>query len=300
MRYEITDLFKVTPSAGADRVRVWCPVITDTPYQRVLDLTVTTDPPGLSWELTRDAEFGNVMFHATITPATALTVSIGYAIERLSLTPPAGPSARPLTVRQVFLRSLHPERHVDLNATTQKLARQVTAGEDNPLTQARMIYDHVTGAMEYDARRQSFTGSTQHALVCSVGNCNDIHALLVSLCRSIGIPARFVLGQALEQPAGGPGEGQDACDVCGYHCWAEIYIAGLGWLPADASCATKYSKHGLFGALETNHIAFSTGRDFLLAPPQHGPRILFFAAPYAEADAQDCPIERHLSFTQPT
>ncbi|AMC63804.1 hypothetical protein RN09_2056 [Mycobacterium tuberculosis variant africanum] len=96
--------------------------------------------------------------------------------------------------------------------------------------------------MDYDATKQSFLGSTEHALTCSVGNCNDIHALFVSLCRSVDIPARFVLGQALELPQPGA---QD-CEVCGYHCWAEFFVAGLGWLPADASCATKYGTHGLF------------------------------------------------------
>ena len=44
--------------------------------------------------------------------------------------------------------------------------------------------------MTYDQGKQSWKGSTDHALVCQVGNCNDIHALNLSLCRSVGIPAR--------------------------------------------------------------------------------------------------------------
>jgi transglutaminase-like putative cysteine protease len=115
-----------------------------------------------------------------------------------------------------------------------------------------------------------------------VGNCNDIHALFISLCRSAGIPARLVMGQALEPTP--PGE--EACDLCGYHCWAEFFVAGLGWLPVDASCACKYGDHGLFGRLETNHVAWSMGRDLLLAPIQEGPPLLFFAGPYAEADGK--------------
>src|SRR2546427_4651313 len=87
------------------------------------------------------------------------------------------------------------------------------------------------------------------ALSCSTGNCNDIHALFISLCRSVAIPARLVLGQAFEPPP----PGQDACELCGYHCWAEFFVAGLGWVPADASCACKYGTDDLFGDLELNH-----------------------------------------------
>ncbi|MBI4539388.1 MAG: transglutaminase family protein [Gemmatimonadetes bacterium] len=111
----------------------------------------------------------------------------------------------------------------------------------------------------------------------------------------MGIPARLILGQALEAPA--PGE--KACELCGYHCWVEFFAPGLGWVPADASCACKYGKHGLFGALETNHIAWSVGRDILLAPPQRDARVLFLAGPYAEVDGRPHPnVKRHVTFSE--
>ncbi len=149
--------------------------------------------------------------------------------------------------------------------------------------------------MTYDAVSQSWTGSSDHALVCSAGNCNDIHALFIALCRSTNIPARLILGQALEPAL--PGE--EGCELCGYHCWAEFFAPGLGWVPVDASCACRYGKHQLFGNLELNHIAWSVGRDLLLSPPQHEPRLLFFVGPYAEVDGQRYrQIDRRLTFTE--
>lgn len=149
--------------------------------------------------------------------------------------------------------------------------------------------------MTYDAARQSWKGSTEHALVCSVGNCNDIHALFISLCRSVGIPARLILGQALEAAS----SDQEACELCGYHCWAEFFAPGLGWIPVDASCACKYGKHQLFGDLEMNHVAWSVGRDIELNPPQKGERLLFFAGPYVEINGVDHrTVERHVRFTE--
>lgn len=295
-RYEICDRFQIAPPEGfAGRLDVWCPMIPDTPYQRVLDVSI--DAPG-PYEPNREPEFGNLMLHAALheTFDKAHLFEIRYVVERLRVPHRLdSPPARPLAARGLFTRALAPEQYVDVDLKTQALAEQVVGDECRPLERARRIYDYVTEKMTYNAAEQSWKGSTEHALVCSVGNCNDIHALFVSLCRSLGIPARFVLGQALEAPP----PGQDACELCGYHCWAEFFVSGLGWVPADASCACKYGKHELFGDLEMNHIAWSVGRDIRLEPPQCGSRLLFFAGPYAEIGCHPhSKLERHIRFSE--
>lgn len=218
--FEITDHITIDSTQGAHTVEMWCPVIGDGAFQRVLDVEVTSEDP---YDLTREPEFGNLMLYSRLRLATAASWSIRYVVERRAIGHAPDPArARPLATAQLFSRALIPEAHVDVDERTRTLAQDVVGPETNPLEQARRIYDYVTGAMDYDATKQSFLGSTEHALTCSVGNCNDIHALFVSLCRSVDIPARFVLGQALELPQPGA---QD-CEVCGYHCWAEFFVAG--------------------------------------------------------------------------
>ncbi len=296
MRYEIHDHTTISISENqSGLLRIWSPVIPDTPYQRVLDMEV--EAPG-SWQILCEPEFGNLIFHTGIALPGRATVEMrfDYVVERLPVVHDLDPrSVSPISTPTLFSRFLGEEHHVDVNDKTRVLARDIIGGETNPVLQARQLYDHVTATMAYDAAHQSWKGSTEHALVCSVGNCNDIHALFISLARSLGIPARLVLGQAFEPPP--PGE--TACDLCGYHCWAEFFAPGLGWVPVDASCACKYGKHALFGALESNHIAWSTGRDILLVPPQRGPRALFFAGPYAELDSlPHSQVERHIAFAE--
>jgi hypothetical protein len=65
---------------------------------------------------------------------------------------------------------------------------------------------------------------------CEVGrgNCTDFHSLFIGLARAAGIPARFVMGFPLPV-------GQSEGGITGYHCWAEFYDEGLGWVPLDAS-----------------------------------------------------------------
>jgi transglutaminase-like putative cysteine protease len=89
---------------------------------------------------------------------------------------------------------------------------------------------------------------------------------------------------------------EEACEICGYHCWAEFFAAGLGWVPVDAWCACKYGKEHLFGDREMDQIAWSVGRDLVLEPAQRSCLILFRAGPYAEADDRPyAGIERRIS-----
>jgi transglutaminase-like putative cysteine protease len=293
VRYNVEDRFTVAPTHSPEDIcDVWSPIIQDSPIQRVLSMAL--DAPG-PYALTRDPDHGNRMLHAQLQGNRAASFTVRYTVERRRLKPILEPACvGTLETPVLFHRELAAERCVDVNETTRALAHDIVGAERNVLEQARRIYDHVVGAMTYNAAQQSWTGSTAHALACSVGNCNDIHALFISLCRSTGIPARLVLGQAFEPPP--PGE--EACDLCGYHCWAESFVPGLGWLPADASCACKYGKGHLFGDLEMNHVAWSTGRDILLTPPQRGERLLFFAGPYAESEGQPTPVERAIRFEE--
>ena len=193
--------------------------------------------------------------------------------------------------RPPWLRHLSSEQHVTVDAESVERARGIVGDETNLLEQARKLYAHVVGFMDYDATKQSWVGSSEHALTCQIGNCNDIHALYISLARSLDIPARMVMGFALEQQSG-----PEDCEVCGYHCWAEIFVPKLGWLPVDASCACKYGHENLFGNLELNHVAFSRGRDILLQPAQRGERLLYLFQAYAEVDGKPHAVERKLSF----
>jgi transglutaminase-like putative cysteine protease len=293
VRYSLADRLVVDRPVGSEtRLDVWVPLIPDTPYQRVLAQTISTDA---EWSVAREPRFGNQMAHIRPTgeSAGALDVEVRYELERLPVAHTLHPAcARPLTTPALHRHHLASERFVDVTEETRALAATVVGDEANPLSQARRLFEHVTGTMRYDTTQQSGTGSTQHALTCSVGNCNDIHALFISLARSAGIPARLILGQALEPTI--PGE--EDCDVCGYHCWAEFFATGLGWVPVDASCTCKYGTDGLFGTLEMNHVAWSVGRDIELAPPQHGPPLLFFAGPYAELDGEPlATVTRHLT-----
>ena len=113
------------------------------------------------------------------------------------------------------------------------------------------------------------------------GNCTDFHALLIGLCRAEGIPARFSIGFPIPAVRG---EGE----IGGYHCWAEFYLNGYGWIPVDASeaCKNPDKREYFFGAHYENRVQLTQGRDLRLEPPQAGEPLNFFVYPYVEIDGK--------------
>jgi len=274
---------------GAE-VNVWLPFPLEDARQGILDFVLEAPT---SFRLNFDPEFGNPVLHGSLRAGGDFLIEMRYTVlKRAMPMVKIAPSTTHLH-KSIFSRYLAPERHVLVNDEIKAIAEKATASKGDQISKAKRLYDYVVEHMSYDAKKQSWVGSTQHALACQVGNCNDIHSLFISLCRSLRIPARMVMGVALEA-------NQDpTCDVCGYHCWSEFFAPGTGWAPVDASCACKYGKHELFGELELNHIAFSRGRDILLAPPQKGERLLFFPSAYVEVDRKKhSKVERKISFTE--
>tara|TARA_B100000459_G_C8405030_1_gene126384 strand:- start:108 stop:449 length:342 start_codon:yes stop_codon:yes gene_type:complete len=57
--------------------------------------------------------------------------------------------------------------------------------------------------------------------------------LMVVCCRVVGLPARFVSGYQLQQPA------PEQYDL---HAWAEIYLPGAGWRGFDPSAGGEINE----------------------------------------------------------
>lgn len=158
----------------------------------------------------------------------------------------------------------------------------MTAGKSTILAKAQAIYDYTTENLTYDKIGTGWgRGDINYACDLKRGNCTDFHALFIGLCRASGIPARFIIGFPIT-------EGKKEGSIGGYHCWAEFYVDGSGWIPVDSSEASKNkAKKGYyFGNLCENRIEFTQGRDIQLDPPQAGERLNYFIYPYFELDGK--------------
>ena len=65
------------------------------------------------------------------------------------------------------------------------------------------------------------------ALALGEGVCQDHAHTLISLARTIGLPARYVSGYLHADAYGNEHEAA--------HAWAEVWVEGLGWIGFDAA-----------------------------------------------------------------
>ena len=158
---------------------------------------------------------------------------------------------------------------------------------------ARAIYNHVVATVKYDKTGKGWgRGDIYYACDARRGNCTDFHAIFIGYARAMGIPARFAIGFPLPAERG-------AGKIAGYHCWAEFYAKGIGWVPVDASEAAKNpaKREYFFGAHDENRVELSKGRDVVLTPKQQGEPLNYFVYPYAKLTAKLTRISRPAMLT---
>ena len=155
-------------------------------------------------------------------------------------------------------------------------------GKKTDLEKARAIYDYTLATIKYDKSGEGWgRGDILYACDAKRGNCTDFHAVFIGFCRAAGIPARFEIGFPLPEKRG-------SGEISGYHCWAEFYLNGYGWVPVDVSEAWKRpeKREYFFGGNDENRVLFSIGRDIVLRPQQQSTPLNYFIYPYVEADGK--------------
>ncbi|HEX7418469.1 MAG TPA: transglutaminase-like domain-containing protein [Thermoanaerobaculia bacterium] len=262
--------------AGLTQLDVWIPPPESRGYQHVSNVMI--DAP-FAFTRHTEKEFGNEYAYATIPnpPAGDLVVKVRFTATRQEATAPAEKGAS----RAEVARALKADRLVTISPRVRNLANELTKGIDDPYEQAHAFFNYLIVTMKYDKTIPGWgQGDTERACDIKAGNCTDFHSLFMSLARAKNIPARFVIGFPLTAADG---------NVKGYHCWAEFYVKGKGWIPVDASDASKLkdpaAQQYLFGHLDPNRVQFTVGRDLVLKPKTADP-LNFFIYPRAEANGK--------------
>ncbi len=264
--------------------RIWLPVPSSNTDQDVVILTKDLPAPG---RIGREPQYGNEILYveAKANGAGEVPVSVVYRVTRREVA-----AGRPEDVRESaeqIARLLRPDRRVPIAGKPLELldGKEVPADE---MAAGRLLYDVVNGHLRYSKEGTGWgEGDAVWACENGRGNCSDFHSLFIALARSRHIPAKFEIGFGLPEKRG-------AGEVAGYHCWAKFRPRGQGWVPVDISEANKNPQRRdyFFGRLTPDRVAFSTGRDLDLVPPQAGPPLNFFVYPYVEVDGKPYPTEK--------
>ncbi len=175
-----------------------------------------------------------------------------------------------------------------------KIAGQLKTGRNGVLEKARAAYDWVVENTTRDPNiRGCGTGIVERTLAKRSGKCADLSSVFVALARNIGVPAREVFGLRLGKQAE-----QDITG--GYHCWAEFYLPGVGWVPVDPSDVRKKMladhlsldeikplRDYYFGAVDAYRIVLERGgRGISLPYSEENTPVNYLMYPYAEINGK--------------
>jgi len=236
-------------------------------HQRVLSCSIETEPAA---ELASYNDyFGNrVDYFCVIQPHNRLVTRLRSEVETLKenpfsfeAVPPAeeyewlGKAVRhtPSLNDFVLHRSL-------LTPTAMKLAEAITCAfprqdKERPLLDALIeLLAWVSTVLEYRSGTTEVHGALAAAVRQGSGVCQDFAHLFITVARSWGIPARYVMGYL------DPGI-STAGEMLATHAWAEALVPGAGWIGFDAT-------HNLLA--NDHYVAVAVGRDSYDAAPQRG------------------------------
>jgi len=127
------------------------------------------------------------------------------------------------------------------------------AGINNSFILAKELFIWLKQYTSYQIHSNNNVQPANFTLQCKTGDCDDLSYLYISLCRSIGIPSRFIRGYLLD--------GENAIS----HAWVEVFVGGnigkSGWIQiecAGVSGDIKTEIYQNFGVESAEHLRLFT------------------------------------------
>ena len=141
--------------------------------------------------------------------------------------------------------------HSDIQATATMIRNQTNSSNAFMLAQALFVWlKENTMYYLHNHKPHVQTAATTYQL--RTGDCDDLSFLYISLCRSQGIPARFIRGYLIDEI--------DGMVTAGAHAWVEVFVGGTdgnqGWIPVECACSASVNAevHQNFGVEDVYHL----------------------------------------------
>lgn len=143
---------------------------------------------------------------------------------------------------------LEPQEIIDMNPAIIAQASGIVEGEDDLYSAVYHLGVWVRENINYSLSTFTADASKPASWVLEnrYGVCDELTSLFIAMCRSVGIPARYVSGVAYTN--------YRDMNEWGPHAWAEVYFPGYGWIPFDVT-------YGQFGFTDSTHVILKRGLD---------------------------------------
>lgn len=213
-----------------DDVRIWLPVASDAPQQSHIEVLeaspegrlAASDAPArtMFWQFSGPGSRSVTFRYRIDAPYTDLWTSEGIAEAR---------GRTQVTACEPPTESDYTEEvpHIAFTPLVREVARAVRAAarDDSPLELARAAYDYVTTHVSYRYQPSYIQLEVipDYCLATGYGDCGVMALTFITLCRCLGVAARWQSGLYA------------APDCISPHDWAMFYTPETGWLWADCS-----------------------------------------------------------------
>jgi transglutaminase-like putative cysteine protease len=138
---------------------------------------------------------------------------------------------------------------IDINDDIRNQAIELASGEDDLYVVVFKLADWVNSNIAYNLSTATSEASLPSSWVLKnrYGVCDELSNLFISMCRSLGIPARFISGIAYT-------DDPQFDNAWGPHGWVEVYFPEYGWIPFDPT-------YNQLGYVDATHIKFDEQKE---------------------------------------
>jgi transglutaminase-like putative cysteine protease len=144
---------------------------------------------------------------------------------------------------------------VDSSAGVDQLARRFLDHSGEPLEQLLALMQAIHADFEYKQAATTVSSTVSDVLRLKQGVCHDFAHLMIAVCRSLGLPARYVSGYVMNS------DDRETRGGGASHAWCEVWVPGMGWRGFDPTNNVLAAE---------SHAKIALGRDYTDVPPTRG------------------------------
>jgi transglutaminase-like putative cysteine protease len=150
---------------------------------------------------------------------------------------------------------LQASKYVEITPSLWRLAIDATVGETDVWKTAVSVMQFIRREFKYESEATTVHTPIAEAIEKRKGVCQDFAHIMLGMCRSIKIPARYVSGYLYNGPLDQL-EGSQAS-----HAWIEVYIPDFGWRALDPTNNQQ---------ADERYVKVAVGRDYADIVPIQG------------------------------
>ena len=152
--------------------------------------------------------------------------------------------------------ALEDSHYVRRTPETWRLALDIQGDSQDVFQTSYAMMDYLFENFDYQSGTTTVSTQASEVIERRTGVCQDFAHAMVSLCRAIGIPARYVSGYFFDATRDHRLRGSEAS-----HAWVEVYIEGPGWIGLDPTNNK---------VVDETYVILARGRDYRDVAPVSG------------------------------